>query len=94
MTRLDIFLRNTGLIKQRSEAKRACDDGRVRVDGRAAKAGRMVSVGEIVAIETADQYVEAEILDIPAHPPPRRERPRYYRLLRRERRDPRSDLEF
>ena len=37
MARLDLFLRNTGLIKQRSQAKRACDDDRVRVDGKPAK---------------------------------------------------------
>ena len=94
MTRLDTFLKNTGLIKQRSEAKRACSDGRVRVDGRVAKAGRPVSVGEIIAVETAGQYIEAEIIAIPAHPPPKKERSHYCRILRQERRDLRSDLEF
>ncbi|MYF92790.1 MAG: RNA-binding S4 domain-containing protein, partial [Gemmatimonadetes bacterium] len=36
--RLDIFLKNTGLIKQRSEAKRACDAGQVQIGGRQVKA--------------------------------------------------------
>lgn len=94
MTRLDIYLKNTGLIKQRSEAKRACDDGRVRVNGQAVKAGRPVSVGEVICIETADYYVEALVLGIPARPPAKKERARYCRIIRQECRDPHADLEF
>ena len=36
--RLDIFLKNTGLIKQRSDAKRACDAERVQIGDQPAKA--------------------------------------------------------
>jgi len=94
MARLDTFLKNTGLIKQRSEAKRACDQGRVLVDGQVAKPGRPVRIGEVISIETADRYVEAEILDIPARTPAKKERQRYCRILRQERRDPYADLAF
>lgn len=94
MARLDIYLKNAGLIKQRSEAKRACDDGRVRVDGQIAKASRPVRPGEIVGIELADRYVEIEILDVPTRTPARKERSRYSRLIRQEHRDPYADLEF
>ncbi len=94
MTRLDIYLKNTGLIKQRSEAKRACDDGRVQVNGQIVKASRDVNVGEIIRIETAGYYVEAEVLGIPARPAAKKERARYCRIVRQECRDAHADLEF
>ena len=94
MARLDLFLKNTGLIKQRAEAKRACDEGRVRVDGHPAKAGRTVSSGEIVSCELAERYIEVEVLTVPERQPSRKERARCYRLVRQERRDPYADLEF
>jgi len=94
MARLDLFLKNTGLIKQRAEAKRACDEGRVRVGGQPAKAGRPVSCGEIVSCELAERYIEVEVLAVPERQPSRQERARFYRLIRQERRDPHADLEF
>ena len=55
MTRLDMFLKHTGLIKQRSQAKRACDDGRVVLVGpsgeKTAKASQAVHVGERVLMQ-------------------------------------------
>jgi ribosomal 50S subunit-recycling heat shock protein len=94
MVRLDIFLKSTGLVKQRREAKRACDDGRVRVDGQRAKAGRPVKVGEVISIETAERYVEAEVLAIPGPSPARKERGNYCRIRHQEDRDPHADLGF
>ena len=94
MARLDLFLKNTGLIKQRAEAKRACDEGRVRVDGQPAKAGRTVSCGEIVSCDLAECFIEVEVLTVPQRQPSRKERSRCYRLIRQERRDPHADLEF
>ena len=35
--RLDMFLRNSGLVPRRPQAKQACDMGLVRLDGHAAK---------------------------------------------------------
>lgn len=94
MARLDLFLKHTGLVKQRGEAKRACDEGRVWVNGQPAKASHSVKVGEVISLEMADRYLEAEILAIPERPPARRERDQYCRLLRQERRDPHLDLRF
>ena len=94
MARLDSYLKNSGLVKQRGEAKRACTSGRVQVNGAPAKAGREVRVGEVITLETDSALVEAEILDIPQRPAPRSQRERYYRVLRREARDPLADLSF
>ncbi len=98
MTRLDIFLKNTGLIKQRSEAKRACDDGRVVLIGsegeKTAKASQAVHVGERVRIETTTRRIEVEVLDLPERTPAKRDRQRFYRILSEERIDPFADLSF
>lgn len=92
--RLDIFLKNTGLIKQRSEAKRACDTGRVQIGGQQAKASHAVVVGEQIHIVTPIRLLDIEVLGIPERPPARRERRRFYRILREEYRDPYEDLSF
>ena len=92
--RLDIFLKNTGLVKQRSEAKRACDAGWITIGGKSAKASHAVIVGEQILIETDVRLLDVEILAIPARPPAKRDRHRFYRIIREERRDPYEDLSF
>ena len=92
--RLDIFLKNTGLVKQRSEAKRACDAGWVTIGGKPAKASHAIIVGERILIETDIRLLDVEILAIPARPPAKRDRHRFYRIIREERRDPYENLSF
>ena len=92
--RLDIFLKNTGLIKQRSEAKRACDAGRIQIGGQQAKASHVVIIGEQILIETDARLLDIEVLSIPARPPSRCDRHRFYRVIRDEHRDPYDDLSF
>ena len=92
--RLDIFLKNTGLIKQRSEAKRSCDAGRVHIGGQPAKASHVVIVGEQILIETDARLLDVEVIDVPTRPPAKRDRHRFYRVIRDERRDPYDDLSF
>ncbi len=92
--RLDLFLKNTGLVKQRSEAKRACDENRVQVDGKPARPSHEVQTGQVISISGATQWTEAEVLAIPARPTPRKERCRYFRILCTETRDPDEDLRF
>ncbi len=81
MTRLDQYLKYTGLLKQRSEAKRACQGGKVRIDGVPAKAGREVRVGEILIIDTPTRHVEAQVLDIPRHPVAKSRRGEFCRII-------------
>ena len=91
MTRLDLFLKYAGLIKQRSAAKRACEAGQVRVDGQPAKASRLVRVGETVRIETPGLLLEVQVIDIPLRQPAKAERDRFFNIQRRERLDVRDD---
>ena len=92
--RLDIFLKNSGLIKQRSEAKRACDAKRVQIGGQPAKASHVVLIGELITIETDVRLLDVEVLSVPARPPAKRDRHRFYRVIRDEHRNPHDDLSF
>ena len=49
--RIDKFLKNSRLIKRRTVAKDACDQGRVFVNDKSAKAGTDVKIGDIIRVE-------------------------------------------
>lgn len=85
--RLDIFLKQCCLIKRRSEAKRACDNGIVTVEGQAAKASREVQPGQRVAIGFLDRYLEIEILGIPEGNVSKASAHDYYGVIRDEARE-------
>ena len=87
MTRLAVFLKNSGLFKQRSGAKRACDEGRIRVGGQTAKASHSLSIGDVLCIDAADFFLEAEILILPLRPLSKSRRQECYRLLARKQRE-------
>jgi hypothetical protein len=53
-----------------------------------------VIVGAQILIETDTRLLDVEVLDIPVRPPARRDRQRFYRVIREERRDPYEDLSF
>ena len=62
--RLDKYLKVSRLIKRRTVAREACDQGRVSLNGRVAKAGAAVKVGDVIEIAIGTRNVKAEILDI------------------------------
>ncbi len=85
--RLDIFLKQCCLIKRRSEAKRACDNGIVTVEGQPAKASRLVQPGQRVAIGFMDRYLEIEILGLPEGNISKASARDYYGVIRDEARE-------
>ena len=82
--RLDIYLKRCCLIKRRSEAKRACDNGIVTVDDAPAKAGREVRPGQRVTIAFLDRYLEVEVLDLPQGNVSKADAKKYHRVVRDE----------
>lgn len=88
MSRLDLYLKNTGLFRQRSAARQACDAGQVWVADQPAKASREVRAGEVLRLSLPDSELEAEILAIPQRPVARKDRERYCRIIRTESRSP------
>ena len=60
--RLDKFLKVSRLIKRRTVANEACDNGRISVNGRVVKAGYDVKVGDRIEISMGARTVAVEVL--------------------------------
>lgn len=88
--RLDAFLKRVGLIRQRTVAKQLCDAGVVSVDGKRARAGKEIDVGRAIALDLDDEFIEVEVLDLPARNYKRKAGEVFYRVLIQERKDPLS----
>lgn len=62
--RIDKFLKNTRIIKRRTIAKEACEQGRVSINGKSAKPGDEVKVGDKVQVNFGSGPMNIEILDV------------------------------
>ena len=62
--RLDKYLKVSRLIKRRTVANEACDNGRVSVNGRPVKAGYEVKVGDRIEISMGPRTVTVEVLQV------------------------------
>ncbi|WP_026895560.1 RNA-binding S4 domain-containing protein [Clostridiisalibacter paucivorans] len=67
--RVDKFLKNARIIKRRTIAKEACEQGRVLVNGKESKPGVEVDIGDIVQINFGNNKMKIEIIDISEHVP-------------------------
>lgn len=63
--RLDKFLKVSRVIKRRTVANEAADNGRVAVNGKIVKPSYEVKVGDIVEIKFGDKISKFEILRLP-----------------------------
>ena len=62
--RLDKYLKVSRLIKRRSVANEACDNGRVFINDKAAKASGNGKEGDIITISCGNKEVKVEVLDV------------------------------
>ena len=62
--RLDKFLKVSRLIKRRTVANEACDNGRSSVTGRVVKASYDVKVGDRIEISMGTRTVAVEVLEV------------------------------
>ena len=58
--RLDKFLKVSRIIKRRTVANEACDNGRVIVNGKVARASYDVKIGDIVEIFAVNEVVRKD----------------------------------
>lgn len=65
--RVDKFLKVSRLIKRRSVANEACDQGRVCVNGKVVKAAYDVKEGDIMEIRLGERLVKVKIINIAEH---------------------------
>lgn len=62
--RLDKYLKVSRLIKRRTVANEACDNGRISVNGRVVKASYEVKVGDKIEISLGQKTVAVEVLQV------------------------------
>ena len=62
--RLDKYLKVSRLIKRRTVANEACDNGRISVNGRVVKASYDVKVGDKLEISMGPRTVTVEVLQV------------------------------
>ena len=62
--RLDKYLKVSRLIKRRTVANEACDNGRISVNGRVVKASYEVKIGDKIAISMGPRTVAVEVLQV------------------------------
>ena len=62
--RLDKYLKVSRLIKRRTVANEACDNGRISVNGRVVIASYDVKVGDKIEISMGSRTVAVEVLEV------------------------------
>ena len=62
--RLDKYLKVSRLIKRRTVANEACDNGRVTLNGKTARASAEVKPRDVITISFGDKEVRAEVLAV------------------------------
>ena len=62
--RLDKYLKVSRLIKRRTVANEACDNGRISVNGRVVKASYEVKVGDRIEISMGARTVAVQVLQV------------------------------
>ena len=62
--RLDKYLKVSRLIKRRTVANEACDNGRISVNGKVVKASYDVKVGDKIEISMGTRTVAVEVLEV------------------------------
>jgi ribosomal 50S subunit-recycling heat shock protein len=89
---VDVFLKQSRLVKRRSIAKELCDEGCVLVNGRDARAGREVDAGDEITLNLRDRSLAVEVLSIPERPPSAAGAKEIYRVVRDDRRTEDEDI--
>ncbi len=62
--RLDKYLKVSRLIKRRTVANEACDNGRISVNGRVVKASYEVKTGDRIEIAMGTRTVAVEVVQV------------------------------
>ena len=65
--RLDKYLKVSRIIKRRTVAKEACENGRVTINSKVAKPSTDVKEEDIIEISFATKKIKAKIINITEH---------------------------
>lgn len=61
--RLDKFLKISRLIKRRTLAKEACDNGKISINDKLGKASDKVEAGDIISINFSNREIKVKVIN-------------------------------
>jgi ribosomal 50S subunit-recycling heat shock protein len=91
--RIDKWLKIARLIKRRTVAQMACEQGRIYVNDRPAKPASAVKDGDRIHIELGSRALTVQVLSTPLKTPPAQEAHKLYQLIEEIKR-PRESLSW
>ncbi len=62
--RLDKFLKVSRIIKRRTVANEACDNGMVTLNGKALRASYDVKVGDVISVNFANRTITVKVVSL------------------------------
>lgn len=65
--RIDKYLKISRLIKRRTLANEACENGRVKINDKVAKPGSEIKVGDVIEIQFGNSNTKVEVISIGEH---------------------------
>ena len=65
--RLDKYLKVSRLIKRRTVANEACENGKISLNGRVAKPAADVKEGDILELTLGERIIKVKVLKIAEH---------------------------
>ncbi|MBR2477186.1 MAG: RNA-binding S4 domain-containing protein [Clostridia bacterium] len=65
--RLDKYLKVSRLIKRRTVANEACENGKIALNGRVAKPAADVKEGDIIELTLGDKVIRVRVVKITEH---------------------------
>jgi ribosomal 50S subunit-recycling heat shock protein len=80
--RADLLLKSLCLVRSRSQGRKGCEGGFVRIGGRRIKPSTEIRAGDIVEIRYPHRTLVIEIVEVPGRQIPCKERERFYRVVR------------
>ncbi len=86
--RLDKWLKISRLIKRRTVAKMACDQGRVLINDRIAKSSSEVEAEVTIHIELGSRALTVKVLEIPLKTPQASDASKLYEIIEEIKRPP------
>lgn len=62
--RIDKYLKNSRIIKRRTVAKEACENGRVSINGNIVKAGSEVDIGDEIEVVFGKSKLRVRVISL------------------------------
>jgi len=90
--RIDLLLKYLCLVKSRSQARRGCDEGAIKLNGRKVSAHKEVKAGDIIEISYPSKELVIAIREVPLKQVSRKDRELYYSVIRESKKDKGVDL--